>query len=210
MNIEKEIENITAEELGFEIHPNCKLCNSLYKLEIDKMIMDEVKTSSIVKFCMVVDPTNGKQRIAGSMEAITKNIFNHKKHLKIDKTELEEVQRRSMVLYKRKAQGEASLGVAKQLATERMVDELNNADNIFSLQDLAVPINLEQKERSVKVEEGALQINFAKFVKSNNNEQISGNEAESLKNSIRELNERIENVGREIRSIEGPREAVRS
>lgn len=205
MEFEKAIKEISIEELGFEIHPTCKICNSPYKLEIDKMILQGVMLSRIVDFCMVVNPENNKARIAGTAEVVKKNIYKHKKHITIDKSKIEEVQQKSMVLYQAKVKEEVSLEMAKKIATQRIVDNLSDGEKYFTLQDLAIPIRLEQKERSVKVEEGALQINFAKFIKSNNpNEQISGDEVKGLENSIRELNGRISKIGEEIRSIEGP------
>lgn len=205
MDFEKAIEEIPIEELGFEIHPTCKICNSPYKLEIDKMILQGVMLSRIVDFCIVVNPKNNKQRITGTAEVIRKNIYKHKKHITIDKSKIEEAQQKSMILYKAKVKEGVSLETAKQLATQRMVDDLNDDDKEFTMNDLAIPIGLEQRERSVKVEEGALQINFAKFIKSNNpNEQISGDEVKGLENSIRELNKRISKIGEEIRSIEEP------
>ena len=205
MEFEKAIEEIPIEELGFEIHPTCKICNSIYKLEIDKMILQGVMISRIVDFCMIINPHNNKQRLAGTADVIKKNIYTHKKHITIDKSKIEEAQQKSMVLYQGKIKEEISLEAAKKIATQRMVDDLNDSEKDFTLQDLAVPIGLEQRERSVKVEEGALQINFAKFIKSNNqNEQISGDEVKGLENSIRELNEQITRVGREIQRIEGP------
>jgi len=202
---DKNLIEITPDELGFTIHPTCKICNSVYKPEIDKMILDGVMISRIVDFCMTIDPETNKQRIAGTTKIIKRNIYNHKKHIYIDKSKIEEAQQKSMELYQRKVKEEVSLETAKQIATQRMVDDLSDNRKKFTLQDLAIPIGLEQRERSVKVEEGALQINFAKFIKSSKqNEQISGNEIKSLENSIRELNERIANIGKEIQEIEGP------
>ena len=194
-----------VEEFGFQIHPTCKICNSIYKPQIDKMIFDGVAPARIAAFCSLIDSRDNKQRIPGSVEAITKNIRTHRKHLKIDRSKIEEAQQTSMVIYQGKIREEVSLERAKKIATQRMVDQLSDVENEFSLQDLAVPINLEQKERSVKVEEGALQINFARFIKSeNNNEQISGDEIKSLKTSIRELSEGVRRIGSEIQQIEGP------
>lgn len=207
--MENDLEKVSAEELGFQIHPRCKICNSPYKLEIDKMLMEGVVNSRVVDFCLVINPRDNRQRVAGSPETILRGLQRHKKnHITIDDNRIEEAQRKSLILYKAKVQEKVSLGMAKQIATQRMVDELSDDRNEFTLQDLAVPINLEQRERSVKVEEGALQINFAKFIKSNENEQISGNEVKSIENSIRELNERISDIGEEIRGIEGPKEKV--
>ena len=201
--IEKAMDEISPEELGFEIHPRCKICNNTYKLEIDKMILEGVNPKRIAEFCMLPDPYTGKQRVVGSLETLQRNIARHKKHIPINKTAIEEVQQKSMVLYKAKVKENVSLEEAKKLATQRMVDQLADDNMDFEMSDLAVPINLEQKERSVKVEEGSLQINFAKFIKSDKNEQIPGNEIKSIEDSIRGINERISNIGREIRSIEG-------
>ena len=205
MDYEKDKNEIVPEEFGFIIHPNCKICNSVYKPEIDKMILEGVMLSRIIDFCMIIDAETGKQRIAGEEETIKKNILHHRKHITIDKSKIEEAQQKSMVLYQGKVKEEVSLEKAKKLATQRMVDQLANSKLGFTLSELAIPINLEQRERSVKVEEGALQINFAKFIKLNNkNGKITGNEIKSIKNSIRELNEKAERIGREIHSIEGP------
>lgn len=201
--IEKAIDEISPEEFGFEIHPRCKICNNTYKLEIDKMILEGVNPKRIAEFCMLPDSYTGKQRVIGSLETLRNNIMRHKKHIPINKTVIEEVQQRSMVLYKAKVKENVSLEEAKKLATQRMVDQLADNNMDFKMSELAVPINLEQQERSVKVEEGSLQINFAKFIKSDKNEQISGNEIKSIEDSIRGINERISNIGREIRSIEG-------
>ena len=200
-----------VEEFGFQIHPTCKICNSIYKPEIDKMILDGVTPARIAAFCTLIDPRDNKQRIPGSVAVVTKNIHTHRKHITIDKSKIEEAQQSSMVIYKARVREEISLETAKKLATQRMVDQLSDAESEFSMQDLAVPINLEQKERSVKVEEGGLQLNFARFIKSdNNNEQISGNEIKSLETSIQELRKGLENIGSEIRQIEGARGAEAS
>ena len=193
-----------VEEFGFQIHPTCKICNSIYKPQIDKMILDGVTPARIAAFCTLIDSRDNKQRIPGSVAVITKNIYTHKKHITIDKSKVEEAQQASMVIYKARVREEVSLESAKKLATQRMVDQLSDSENEFSLQDLAVPINLEQKERSVKVEEGGLQLNFARFIKSeNNNEQIPGDEVKSLKASIGELREGLKRINSEIRQIEG-------
>ena len=76
MEYEKDKNEIVPEEFGFVIHPTCKICNSIYKPEIDKMILEGVAPSRIVDFCMIIDPENNKQRIAGSENAITKNVYN--------------------------------------------------------------------------------------------------------------------------------------
>lgn len=203
MEYQKDKNEIVPEEFGFIIHPTCKICNSVYKPQIDKMILEGVMSSRIVDFCMIIDTENNKQRIAGTRSVITKNIYTHKKHIVIDKNKIEEAQQESMIVYRGKVEENVSLEKAKQLATQRIVDQLSNSKLGFTLAELAIPIGLEQRERSVKVEEGALQINFAKFIKSNDNEKISGDTAKSIENSIRELNETISSVGREIRSIEG-------
>lgn len=204
MTIKQNDIDAAVEEFGFQIHPTCKICNSIYKPQIDKMILDGVTPTRIAAFCSLIDSRDNKQRIPGSLKVITKNIYTHRKHITIDKGKVEEAQQQSMVIYQARVKEEISLETAKKLATQRMVDQLSDAETEFSMQDLAVPINLEQKERSVKVEEGGLQLNFARFIKSdNNNEQISGDEIKSLETSIGELREGLKRINSEIRQIEG-------
>ena len=100
--IEKAMDEITPEEFGFEIHPRCKICNSSYKLAIDKMILEGVNPNRIAEFCMLPDSYTKKQRVVGSLETLRRNIMRHKKHIPIDRTLIEEAQRKSMVLYQGK------------------------------------------------------------------------------------------------------------
>ncbi len=204
--IAKNMEDISPEEFGFTINPACKICNSVYKPEIDKMLLDEVKTSRIVDFCTVIDPSTGKQRISGTKKAIKRNLLRHKKHIAIDKSKIEEAQKKSMVLYKAKVKEEITLEKAKQIATQRMIDQLSDASKDFSISELAIPISLEQRERSVKVEEDSVKIAFAKFLKQNNDEKEGGvatDKIKSLENTIREAERTLARIEKEIRLIEG-------
>ena len=168
------------------------------------MILDGVQPARIASYCTLADVRDGKQRIPGSEKVVTRNIHTHKKHLSIDRSQIEAAQQKSTVIYKARVEEEISLERAKKIATQRMVDQLSDEENEFTLGELAIPINLEQKERSVKVEEGGLQLNFAKFIKlDNNNGQSSGNEIKSIEDSIRKLSEDIGRIGSEIRQIEG-------
>jgi len=47
-------EEITPEEFGFTIHLARKICDNVYKPEIDKIILDKAKTFRIAGFCMII------------------------------------------------------------------------------------------------------------------------------------------------------------
>ncbi len=196
---------IVPEEFGFTINPNCRICNSVYKPEIDKMIMDGVMLSRIVDFCMVIDPETGKQRVPGKKEHIKRSIVNHRKHITIDRSKIEQAQEESMLIYQAKVKEEISLEKAKQLATQRMIDQLADAKRYFTLGELAIPITLEQRERSVKAEEDSVKIAFAKFITQSQNEErkrISPDEIKSLGNTIKQVEGDIKRITREIQEIE--------
>lgn len=111
-----------------------------------------------------------------------------------------------MVLYKAKVKEEITLEKAKQIATQRMIDQLSDASKDFSISELAIPISLEQRERSVKVEEDSVKIAFAKFLKQNNDEKEGGvatDKIKSLENTIREAERTLARIEKEIRLIEG-------
>ncbi len=202
----------TPEEFGFEINPICKICNSPHKAEIDRMILEGIRTANVIDFCMGTN-VFGEQRIPGERKAILKNIRNHKKHINIDRAKIvEEAQASSMVLYKNKVEGEISIERASKLAQGRMIDKLSNAGEDLTMQDLSIPIQLHQKERSVKVEENAIQLELAKFINGNKNEQLNGGGADeiaSLADTIRNAERCLRNIDAEIKAIAGGGEAAR-
>lgn len=209
----KNMETI-PEEFGFEINPICKICNSPHKPDIDRMLMEGVKTRRIIEYCQFINPDTGRARVVGNEMALKKNLCNHKKHITIDQTKIvEQAQMKSMTLYKNKVEGEISIARASELAQGRMIDVLSDATSDLTMQELAIPVQLHQKERSVKVEESAMQLELAKFINGNKNEKLKPGGADEIKglaDTIRNAEKCLRNIDAEIRAIAGGGEAARS